>query len=70
MWLRILIEFVKLPQMEIEQGWLLNMGQWLSIPFAIWSIWLIYRSLRMGRQEDLQPIVKLSRAEKRRNRKK
>lgn len=70
MWLRILIEFVKLPQMEIEQGWLLNMGQWLSIPFAIWAIWLLCQAIRAGKQEGLQPITKLSRAEKRRNRKK
>lgn len=41
MLLRIMIEFIKLPQMSIESDWCLNMGQWLSIPFAIWAIWLL-----------------------------
>lgn len=66
MLLRIMIEFVKLPQMEIEDGWLLNMGQWLSIPFAIWAVWLLFKALREGKQANLQPDIKLSRAEKRR----
>ena len=49
MLLRIVIEFIKLPQMEIEATWCLNMGQWLSIPFAIWSIWWLYHSLKQGK---------------------
>lgn len=69
MLLRIAIEFVKLPQMEIEQNWVINMGQWLSIPFAIWSIWLIFHALEGGKKEDLTPKIKLSRAEKRRMKK-
>ena len=48
--LRILIEFVKLPQMDIEYDWILLMGQWLSIPFAIYAIWLLCRSLERGKQ--------------------
>ncbi len=46
---RILIEFVKLPQKPIEQSWLLDMGQWLSIPYIIWMSWLLFHSLRAGR---------------------
>lgn len=38
---RLLVEFVKQPQMEIEQTWILNMGQWLSIPFIVLGIYLI-----------------------------
>lgn len=70
MLLRILIEFVKLPQMEIEQNWIINMGQWLSLPFAILAIWLLFSALKQGKQDNLSPNLKLSRAEKRRNLKK
>lgn len=42
---RIAIEFVKQPQMRIEQEWSLYMGQWLSIPFVIWAIWLMFYSM-------------------------
>ena len=45
MLLRIMIEFIKLPQMAIEVDWALNMGQWLSIPFAIWAVWLLVTRL-------------------------
>lgn len=31
---RFFIEFIKLPQVDFEQNMLLNMGQWLSIPFV------------------------------------
>lgn len=69
MLLRIVIECIKLPQMDIEQGWVLNMGQLLSIPFAVWAIWLLYYTLKLGMQDHLQPNFKLSRAEKRRQNK-
>ena len=46
---RILIEFVKINQVAFEEGMLLNMGQWLSVPFVVagiaimaWS-WLRYK---------------------------
>mgnify|MGYP002624209241 CR=1 FL=1 len=68
--LRILIEFVKLPQMEIEQDWALLMGQWLSIPFAIYAIWLLFHSLEQGKQADIALFAKLTRTEKRRLKKK
>ena len=45
MLIRIGIEFIKMPQMQIENEWSFNMGQWLSIPFAIWSVWMIFYSL-------------------------
>ena len=51
MLLRIVIEFIKLPQMPIEETWWLNMGQWLSIPFAIWAIWWLFRSIETGRSK-------------------
>lgn len=66
MLLRIMIEFVKQPQMSIEESWSLNMGQWLSIPFAIWAIWWLFRSLELGKQSNIIPTLTLTRSEKRR----
>ena len=44
---RFLIEFVKNPQVEFEQGMLLNMGQLLSIPFVLLGIgFLVYAFVR------------------------
>lgn len=64
--LRILIEMVKLPNMQIEQNWLLYMGQWLSIPMAIWAIWLVFYSIEQGKSDELKPHIFVSRADKRR----
>lgn len=40
---RFFIEFIKLEQEPFEQGWALNMGQWLSIPFILLGAWMIWR---------------------------
>ena len=32
---RFFIEFIKTEQEAFEQGWVLDMGQWLSIPFIV-----------------------------------
>jgi len=40
---RILIEFVKEPQVGFEAGMALNMGQWLSIPFVLTGLWFVFR---------------------------
>lgn len=40
---RFLIEFVKEDQTYFEKGWLLNMGQLLSIPFVLLGIYLVLR---------------------------
>lgn len=39
---RFFIEFVKEPQVAFEQGMTLNMGQWLSIPFVIAGVAIMY----------------------------
>ncbi len=62
--LRIMIEFVKMPQMAIEQKWVLLMGQWLSIPFAIYSVWLLFYSLEQGKQINLVPFTQIARTGK------
>lgn len=43
---RFLLEFIKNEQKAFEQTMALNMGQWLSIPFIIWGIYLISNSLK------------------------
>lgn len=39
---RFLLEFIKNDQELFESGMLFNMGQWLSIPFILWGIYLIF----------------------------
>ena len=41
---RFLIEFVKEEQVEFEKGMVLDMGQWLSVPFIIGGIVLVVLS--------------------------
>lgn len=43
---RFILEFIKLDQEAFESGMMLNMGQWLSIPFIIYGIWLIVHALK------------------------
>lgn len=43
--LRFLVEFIKQPQGDFEADWMLNMGQWLSIPYILWGGILIYNAL-------------------------
>ena len=42
--MRFLIEFIKEPQVMFEQNMVLNMGQWLSIPFVLGGIALLIYS--------------------------
>ncbi len=43
---RFVIEFVKENQVEFEEGMLLNMGQWLSIPAVLIGAYFMYRARR------------------------
>lgn len=47
---RFFIEFIKEDQEAFEAGMMLNMGQWLSIPFVLGGIYLIYRALNRPEQ--------------------
>ena len=42
-------EFVKNDQEPFEAGMMLNMGQWLSIPFVLAGCWFVWRALRNGK---------------------
>ncbi|MCQ2958685.1 MAG: prolipoprotein diacylglyceryl transferase [Bacteroidales bacterium] len=43
---RFFIEFLKLPQVAFEQNLMLDMGQWLSIPFVIYGIFSLRKYSR------------------------
>lgn len=51
---RFIIEFLKFEQVEFEQGMMLTMGQWLSIPFILGGIYMIYRSYKTQPKENLK----------------
>ena len=40
---RFIIEFIKTEQEAFEVGWTLDMGQWLSIPFILLGLYMIWR---------------------------
>jgi prolipoprotein diacylglyceryl transferase len=42
---RFMLEFIKNDQETFESSMLLNMGQLLSFPFAVWGIWLILKAV-------------------------
>ncbi len=48
---RFVLEFIKNDQEAFEQGMLLNMGQWLSIPFIVWGVYLIVHACRQPLKE-------------------
>jgi prolipoprotein diacylglyceryltransferase len=41
--MRFILEFLKEPQVAFENNLAINMGQWLSIPFIVAGIYIIYR---------------------------
>jgi prolipoprotein diacylglyceryl transferase len=43
---RFLLEFIKLNQEAFEANMFLNMGQILSLPFIVWGVWLIVKSMK------------------------
>jgi len=43
---RLLIEFIKEDQEAFEAGMVLNMGQWLSIPFILFGGYLVVRAIQ------------------------
>jgi len=40
---RFVVEFFKENQEAFEDGLLFNMGQWLSVPFVLLGLWLMFR---------------------------
>ncbi len=56
---RFFVEFIKNVQEPFEismrENYGLIMGQWLSIPFIIWGIWLIWNALKKPAQQVITP---------------
>ncbi len=49
---RFFIEFLKKEQVDFEKGLLLNMGQWLSIPFILLGIYLVFFHKAPGNKKE------------------
>ncbi len=57
--MRFLIEFIKEPQVGFEENMILNMGQWLSVPFILLGIGLlIYSFIKKNPAEIVHPQKK------------
>lgn len=55
---RFLIEFIKEDQEAFEAGMALNMGQWLSIPFILFGIYLLVRAIQKPEKIYKRKVVK------------
>ena len=59
---RFFIEYIKEVQVESEilmrENTGLILGQWLSIPFIIWGIWLVWNAFRKKNNDSDDPIVR------------
>lgn len=53
---RFFIEFIKTEQEPFEIGWALYMGQWLSIPFILLGIYMIWRAFSRPAVDPAQAV--------------
>lgn len=57
---RFFIEYIKEVQvaseLQMRESTGLILGQWLSIPFVIWGIWLVWNALRKKNNDSDDPI--------------
>ncbi len=63
---RFFIEFIKVEQVAFERSMLIDMGQWLSVPFILFGVFMICYAMKRPPVED-EPAAEsaVSRAEKR-----
>lgn len=58
---RFFIEYLKNVQVQSEiimrENTGLILGQWLSIPFVLWGVWLIWNSIRKAKQIEHEEVV-------------
>jgi prolipoprotein diacylglyceryl transferase len=52
---RFIIEFFKAPQEAFERSMALDMGQWLSIPFVLIGLYLVWRSFMVKKSSPRTP---------------
>lgn len=54
---RFFIEYMKKVQVDSElvmrESTGLILGQWLSIPFVVWGVWLVWNSMRKSKKEQI-----------------
>jgi prolipoprotein diacylglyceryl transferase len=55
---RFLIEFIKEDQEAFEAGMTLNMGQWLSIPFILFGVYLVVRAIQKPEKIYKRKVIK------------
>jgi prolipoprotein diacylglyceryl transferase len=48
---RFVLETWKEPQAAFEAGFRISVGQWLSVPFVVCGIWLVWRGIRARRRQ-------------------
>lgn len=53
---RLLIEFIKEDQEAFEADMMLNMGQWLSIPFILLGVFFVVRALKLPEKKFVNKI--------------
>lgn len=53
---RFVLEFFKEDQVAFEQGMLFNMGQWLSVPFIVFGVWLLVFQKQLVKITAYSPV--------------
>ncbi len=48
---RFVLEFIKFDQSDCEAGMMLNMGQWLSVPFILGGLYLLLRARKLAQKK-------------------
>lgn len=66
---RFLIEFIKNDQVAFEAGMFFNMGQWLSLPFILLGIALIFYTKRKPSYFSKTPVPKKTQTTKKKKKK-
>ena len=54
--MRFLIEFIKIEQVDFEQGMIINMGQILSIPFIIIGLFFVVKNILNKKSTHISTI--------------
>ena len=61
---RLLIEFIKEDQEAFEADMILNMGQWLSIPFILIGIFFVLRAVKLPEKKFVNKVVEVKNRKK------
>ena len=61
---RLLIEFIKEDQEAFEADMILNMGQWLSIPFILIGIFFVLRAVKLPEKKFVNKVAEVKNRKK------